>query len=199
MDIKEIRKKLPIGSINKIAEKTGASVGTINRFFEGKKIKPDVQLSILKATTSPKSYLTDYIQSPKYRERLVSSGYSNPDKVIEDRLERVKNTKINRKKAPKGSFYKDGELVADKVQADTLGVSLDNIIVHELGHTETDNPEGVSSGMFTPFNDLSAGDQEEIVSRQFGSKRLKEWEEAFTKDFLSKRKPDNICTEEIKK
>ena len=51
MDIKEIRKKLPIGSINKIAEKTGASVGTINRFFEGKKIKPDVQLSILKATT----------------------------------------------------------------------------------------------------------------------------------------------------
>ena len=153
--------------------------------------------TILKGTTSPKSYLTDYIQSPKYRERLVSSGYSNPDKVIEDRLERVKNTKINRKKAPKGSFYKDGELVADRVQADTLGVVLDNIIVHELGHAETDNPKGLSSGMFTPFNDLNAKDQEEIVSRQVGSKRLRKWEEEFTKDFLSKRKPEDTVTKSL--
>ena len=153
--------------------------------------------SILKSITKPKDFLTDYIKSPKYRERLQNSGYKNIDKVINNRLKRVENTEIIKGKTPKGSFYKDLQLIADPVQADSLGVNLDDIIVHELGHAETNNPKGISTAMFTPRNDLNTFEQDQIRERQISTKRLRKWEEEFTEEFLSKKRPEDTVTKSI--
>ena len=51
MNIKEIKKQLPTGTIKKIAEKTGLHISTINRFFNGIKVKNETELLIINTTT----------------------------------------------------------------------------------------------------------------------------------------------------
>lgn len=56
---------------------------------------PNLQPRQLKDTKlSPKNYLELYLQSPVYLERLRNQGYSNPQNVVNSRLERLQDTGV---------------------------------------------------------------------------------------------------------
>lgn len=43
---------------------------------------------------TPKQFTLDYINSPKYKERLINSGYKSPDKVVKERATQVETSKM---------------------------------------------------------------------------------------------------------
>ena len=55
MNIKELKKDLPIGAMTEISKMSGINMGTVQKFFEGKKTKANILL--IKTTTK---YLSDY-------------------------------------------------------------------------------------------------------------------------------------------
>lgn len=113
----------------------------------GKKISDEQQWTI------------DYIQSPKYRERLKSSGYKDVDKEIQTRLNNVKNTEVsNLKKGlwenlkefrlppESGSQFNYKEVLIDypsdleytnKTYPELTPPTRSEIVTHEIGHGET--------------------------------------------------------------
>lgn len=117
---------------------------------------------------SATEFMLDYINSPKYIERLEKRGYNNPKKEVQDRIQNVIRTKTENKVVPedKGSYYnkKNEKLVMDygrdvliqprpivdlnKITPDRLGYQ--SIKAHELSHAELrpeslkDNPNRLS-------------------------------------------------------
>lgn len=99
-----------------------------------------------------------YIKSPKYRERLKSSGYTDIDKEIEYRLNNINNTEtiyqndipsfleqieLKSKNIPYsevGSIYdrKNKKVIVDKKQSKDEGVPIKSIEAHEYAHSELD-------------------------------------------------------------
>jgi len=108
-------------------------------------------------TLSPKDFTMSYIQSPKYRERLASSGY-NVDDEIRQRLgnvsglrtygqygalsepQQAKLRSVGRPFNPSssgGSTFLPGKgIIVDYKQAEKLGASPKGIEAHEFGHGE---------------------------------------------------------------
>lgn len=110
---------------------------------------------------TPEQFTIDYINSPKYRERLLKSGYKNPDEIIKNRIEQLKNTNVinqnyelsgfdkiwaNIKGTPysnSGSMYipeKNTVVMNSYIDQKRGGVNKqdsDYVKAHELAHAET--------------------------------------------------------------
>lgn len=144
---------------------------------------------------TPENFIVDYINSPKYKERLVNSGYNNPDKVIEDRLNSVKNVNtVIQKEEPGvfkqmwfkltdmpyttiGSAYqgKSNTIIIDendKTKKALKGIGLDAIKAHEFGHTELQG------------SDINRKDEDELFNRQ------KDYKIGQEEDFSFKERED---------
>lgn len=129
-------------------------------------------------TFTPEQFTQYYINSPKYRERLINSGYINPDKIINDRLNSANSVETiyqdgkpsvlkqlwnKATKTPystQGSAY-DPRLHAiiidsktDESKSITRGAKKDAIKTHELGHAEING------------HPLSIRDEDELINRQ---------------------------------
>lgn len=84
-----------------------------------------------------RNWFIDYMISPKYKERLRNFGYANPNQVISDRINRLRNVKINPQTDHKvGSSYNadKNEVFMDNEQASELKTTRDDILSHELSH-----------------------------------------------------------------
>lgn len=102
-----------------------------------------------------KDFYKDYINSPKYLERLQLSGYNNPQKTINKRLNSVNNAKVIIQNGAPGYFKKLYNDLIDKpyseggsehnsktntIILDDLeekeGVPRKSVLAHEYGHSE---------------------------------------------------------------
>jgi len=112
-----------------------------------------------KKVSDEQQWTIDYIQSPKYRERLKNSGYKDVDKEIQTRLSNVKNTGVsNLKKGlwenlkefrlppESGSQFNYKEVLIDypsdleytnKTYPELTPPTRSEIVTHEIGHGET--------------------------------------------------------------
>ena len=82
----------------------------------------------------------DYINSPKYKERLESSGYENIDKEIKIRNKNVKNTKIKYIDDKQSHYDFPTKTVNIRDMDDEFLTSTgSNVLSHELGHAEIDS------------------------------------------------------------
>jgi len=85
-----------------------------------------------------RNWYTDYINSPKYKERLGKSGYNDVNGTIRDRRQRIQNTVITHpdSKGEIGSYYDPGDnmVFIDNKQVKKLSTTRDDILSHELGH-----------------------------------------------------------------
>lgn len=121
-------------------------------------ITPDIDIIDL---DDPKNFTIEYLQSPKYRERLINSGYKNVDALINQRVQRVQAIKdvsqtgkptelqktyydfIGKSYNPAGGSGYIGntnEIITD-TQTDRkipkfYGVGKKGVRAHELGHAE---------------------------------------------------------------
>jgi hypothetical protein len=91
-----------------------------------------------------KTFYNDYINSPKYKERLVLQNYTNPEKVVNERTKHLSKTKLNVlpntgqfTEKNTGSFYYPETNTVDYDPFDlTLypGSTAEDIKVHEFSH-----------------------------------------------------------------
>lgn len=81
-------------------------------------------------------FYTDYLTSPKYRERLVNMGYDNPDQTIIDRLSTVLHAPIvNWNEEGRGSqFGVDGKVHILESDISKFGANRGSLIAHEYAH-----------------------------------------------------------------
>lgn len=122
-----------------------------------------------------RNWYVDYINSPKYKERLRKQGYTNANQVVKDRRDRIQGAKI----APvaedrDGSFYDSGTdntLYMDNRQVKKLKTTRDDVLAHELGHVNNSSVNSVLvkpdyNVIETPSNtSLSANEEEYIATR----------------------------------
>jgi|TARA_R110000823_G_scaffold313799_4_gene441841 hypothetical protein len=107
----------------------------------------------------PKTFLNDYINSPKYKERLESSGYDDTTTQIKKRSNNIKNSNyVEQESKPGllkqlqhkwddtpysnyGSKYDDrlNTVIHDKAQTKELGIEKNSVLAHEYSHTSMDN------------------------------------------------------------
>lgn len=140
---------------------------------------------------SPKKFLQDYINSPNYKERLINSGYSNVDELVQNRLNDVQGVKLTKIQEQQpgllrqlyneitgepytttGSVYRkdDNSVILDKQQAEFLQVPLTDVWTHEIGHSELssislndfDRNEIEKRLIINKNDNLHASDPEEI-------------------------------------
>ena len=78
------------------------------------------------------NFFNDYINSPKYKERLESSGYENPDQVIKGRSNALKNTDVW--ETVNGSHTDVGGLNIKMDSGDSSESDLGTVYAHETGH-----------------------------------------------------------------
>lgn len=127
----------------------------------------------------PRQYTESYIQSPLYRKRLESSGYSDIENEIKRRLENVQTVGItDQQKYPNmfeqqymnqtgkpfslsGSEYNPEihNIVYDAQQAKRIGATRNEVLSHELGHAE------LSKGIDPDINRLNEYDKNQLLNR----------------------------------
>lgn len=121
-----------------------------------------------------RNWYIDYINSPKYKERLRKAGYNNPNQVISDRRNRIQNTKILPQTDHEiGSAYDSNknELFMDNQQVRKLRTTRDDILTHELGHINNSSTKSTLTRpdyniIESPSNtSLSKGEEEYIGTR----------------------------------
>lgn len=98
-----------------------------------------------------------YVSSPKYKERITNSGYDNPDKQIDKRLQNLENVNIVDTNNPQGTVYKPSRNTIETSYPADLEYynihknlyptrpNLDSIVAHELGHSETNRQNSTAS------------------------------------------------------
>lgn len=115
----------------------------------------------------------DYINSPKYKDRLRKQGYSDVNQVIHDRRERVQNAVIVPQPDKEiGSAYKSGlnKIFIDPDQVSDLETTRDDVLAHEMGHVTNSSVNTQFDPNYrvltTPSNtSLSRGEEEYIGLR----------------------------------
>ena len=143
---------------------------------------------------TPKEFALQYIQSPKYKERLQSSGYENVEDEILQRLENVNKTKtytqygapsesetLNFEKnkipyTPGGSSFLplQDAVVLDLKQAEDLKIDPRFINAHEFGHAETNRPNAKTTSIYDESTGirrsrLNEQDNLDIIKRLSGT------------------------------
>lgn len=166
-----IQKKMPDGGKVNIP-KYVAPNGNIRNLV----LTDDLTYQISVPDESVRNWHLNYINSPKYRERLIKMGYTNPDKVIKDRTRRLRNTNIisSDTATDLGSYYNqlDGAntIYMDYPQIKRLNTFRDDILAHEFGHVNNSstNIKIDKKGNFfvTPSNtSLNENEEEYIANR----------------------------------
>lgn len=94
-----------------------------------------------KTATSVKAFYNNYLNSPKYKERLQGQGYKDPNLVISDRLFNVNRANIgitNSKPGPNyvGSNYNFGAntITIDNADKKYYKINDDDLYSHEFSH-----------------------------------------------------------------
>jgi len=109
---------------------------------------------------TPEQFTIDYINSPKYKERLINSGYKNPNQVIKNRANEVNGVQIIDQNGKPNVFEKtwlkmqgvpystDGsqyhseintivmDNITDKAKKELDKIGYNSVKAHELGHSE---------------------------------------------------------------
>lgn len=92
-------------------------------------------------------FFKSYIQSPKYRERLVTQDYKNPESIIQQRLARLKDLRVVDATTELGSHYNSINHVIysdpKSVKEEGFNAKDDEILAHEFSH-------GISANGPTP-------------------------------------------------
>jgi hypothetical protein len=121
-------------------------------------------------SNNPIDWTKQYVNSPKYKERITNAGYDNPDKQIDRRLQNLENVNILDTNNPQGTVYKPfRNTIETSYPADVeyynihknlypTKPELNSIIAHELGHSET-NRQGSNTSL------LNKRDREELKNR----------------------------------
>lgn len=99
----------------------------------GVKGKKPTKEQIMKAYTESKDFFNNYLESPKYLERLNLQEYSNPETVINERRKRLNSGKI-RISEGEGSGYKDRIITVDPGEMATYGFTPEETVSHEVSH-----------------------------------------------------------------
>jgi hypothetical protein len=95
-----------------------------------------------------KNWYNNYIESPNYKRNLEMSGYSNPNRVIEQRKENVNRATYKLKESDKGSYYRPAVNIVyhsperDKQLFDA-NIDSESVLTHELGHALLDSGESI--------------------------------------------------------
>ena len=109
-----------------------------------------------------KNFTYEYINSPKYKERLVRAGYVNPEQVIKERGKNIQSVDVIEANNPKGTYsnFFTKQIILDREQDKKnglwgMGKKDRGTIAHEIIHQET------------PFDeDLNNRDTKELLKRQ---------------------------------
>lgn len=83
------------------------------------------------------SFFSDYIKSPKYKERLKTQGYSDPDQVIKDRLGSLNSMKIKQVGTDgpvTGYLPSSNTIISNKEQLREVNFPYESSIIHEISH-----------------------------------------------------------------
>lgn len=98
------------------------------------KNKPTDLTNPTKIDITPKKFLSDYINSPKYTERLKNMGYLSPEETIEKRQNLLKDTKVVYSNTE--SYYDPiiKKAFVNKKDAVNFNADITDIELHELSH-----------------------------------------------------------------
>ena len=89
----------------------------------------------------PKDFTLQYINSPKYKERITRSGYDDPNADIANRYNAVNSSDTVYLPSVEGSNTLTPNMVmVDKRDATATGSTIPDIEAHEYGHEETTVP-----------------------------------------------------------
>jgi hypothetical protein len=90
-------------------------------------------------TLSPKEWNLQYVNSPKYKERLTSSGYKNVGDELDIRLSNINKAKIV-ENFKEDSYYDSHskEININPIEQEFLQDQGSNVLSHEYGHAEID-------------------------------------------------------------
>jgi hypothetical protein len=103
--------------------------------YKGKaNLKASTEEERINAEKSVADFYDQYLNSPKYRERLIKQGYTNPDEVISSRKHRLDKRQVYWT-PNQGSTY-DGyfQVTLDPNEIHSKGYSFPATVAHEFGH-----------------------------------------------------------------
>lgn len=80
-------------------------------------------------------FYNDYLNSSTYKDRLIKSGYSNPEQVIKDRLENINSSKLI-------SSDNSNAATPEKVFVNSADGPIEMVASHEYGHKSGANKIG---------------------------------------------------------
>ena len=134
-----------------------------------------------------KDFMSNYINSPKFKERLASSNYNDVEGQVTKRSNNIDNTNyIEQEETPDlletfNKMYKDepystsgskyderlNTLIYDKKQDIDYGIGKNSVIAHEYGHAALDGTPGLGDVPSSPDKRflLNDYDSNELTSR----------------------------------
>lgn len=103
-------------------------------------INPSTEtLNTFNPDNSVRNWYLNYLNSPKYKERLENSAYDNVDQTISDRRNRIQNINVlkNDPYGANGSFYMgaNNDIFIDQKQINKLETTRNDILAHEFSHS----------------------------------------------------------------
>lgn len=172
---------------------------------------PNLQPKVLPIGKSNEAqqFTIEYIQSPKYRERLLKSGYSEGlvDKEIAERLKNVQETKVINQNGKssllkqfynkyndipysnQGSMYDNKTVILDPI-TDKLQTKRElkkgEVDSHEFAHAELYLKDKTGSNPFWGMSHLSGYEEEQLFKRWRPSEQFK----PLTGDDMHDMKPE---------
>lgn len=123
---------------------------------ESKKLDPQIQEKIT------------YISSPDYKQRLISMGEKNPDKLIQDRINLIKNTVIAPTQMGQAQTTTITDTAGKQVPAVVLAKGDTDVVkAHELGHVTGGGKD--TKDVYDPFegepNQMSPAESWAFINR----------------------------------
>jgi hypothetical protein len=123
-----------------------------------------------------RNWYVDYISSPKYKERLIKAGYTNPNQVISDRRKRILGTKIEaqtEKKVGSAQNSDKNKVLMDNEQVGDLKTSRDDVLAHELSHVNNSSINVRLDSDYKPVESPSNTSLNETEEKYIGEKNKK--------------------------
>lgn len=157
LDIAGMLPGVPLSSSMRLPAKQAAKVLRAKMMFNTPKIigtvgdltdnGKDFGLNTIKQQGGEiKKFYNNYLNSPKYKQRLQTQGYTNPQQVITDRLNKLNTTKIVEPESNFGSQY-DGKynlIFLDKKEIEAHGDIKSDVLAHEYSHAAGSVGDGVN-------------------------------------------------------
>lgn len=113
---------------------------------------PTTKISALRPKPNQKAqqWLGEYINSPKYKERL-GAFYKYPDYIQQQRANMVKGVTIRENTGTASGYYTNGNEVAiSPLQIQSLKATRDEVEAHEVSHAINSNRDNKASALSAP-------------------------------------------------